>query len=210
MKSRRLLSTAVLTALLSAGCSDPKEPNEKNFAEAINRELAEDLECIRAKVPDKVRLDKDGKPAETGGHALLEALASAGLVVAHREDIADFWDRQPLPHLVYELTEKGKAAQPADKKPSPVFGNYFCYGRGRVVEITNFTPPANILSQVQYEYKVDELAEWAKTPALAEVEGKIADAVAGKLSAGRTTLLLTEKGWQSQAEYSRGMRAQRN
>jgi hypothetical protein len=189
-------------------CSDPKEASKENFEAALNRDLAHDRECLEFKLPAEYYAAAKGKAVGLD-QQWLEALARKGLV-AKRTETKDDWRGIRSAQDIYELTSKGAEFVPKDKGKKSGLGSSYtelCYGVGKVVEVTNFTAPSNTfgqtVSQVQFAYKVHDVAEWASEPPLTEFK-RLASAVRGEAITDEEMLLLTDNGWQTQAEFRRG------
>jgi hypothetical protein len=75
----------------------------------------------------------------------------------------------------YELSDKGLAAWRSDPK-QPGYGN-FCFGHFNVTAIENATPndPSNPTQYtVKYQYEVEGIPDWARTPESMRTFPKIA------------------------------------
>lgn len=203
---RVLAATCLITWL---GCSDPKEATKGNFAGALDQELAHDRECMRFELPAEFSVvDRSNYALD---YQLLEALASKGLV-SKRDEKRKNWRGVLEPQHVYELTPEGEKFVPKDRVlgQHDLSGTYLCYGTGKVDEVTNFTAPTSMLgttvSEVQFTYKVHNVAAWADQPELLQVKA-IASAVKGEPIAKRAMLMLTNDGWQTEDAFRRGKHA---
>lgn len=193
--------------ILSA-CSDPKDPTEGNFEEALENYYSKNLECVRvgksadeqgviAEILD-TRLDRDRDVPK------LSALADAGLIDIETVAI----DKQNVfgksigtaPGKRYILTDAGKSAQRADdgKQETRFSKSEFCYGHRDVTEITNFTEPTDAfglrISSVKYIYDLTDMPSWAENENVQKAFPQIAKAGDEEIE-DSDELVLTNNGW---------------
>lgn len=213
--------TAIVTglgAVLLAGCSDPRKASEGNFRRAIDTHFAKTRACINLPRGDVRRSDakSSGLPIlfavnsrdgdwMGGSREEADALVAAGLLRAQvttvqNEGVGGHDDTIAV--KAYDLTEKGKAAlgqpQEGTEHPDAQDARQLCYGIPTVIEITQFTQPADLFgmtaSHVAYTWRIDDPADWARDPHLLKAFPEMRNATARSLD-GRTDLVLTNKGW---------------
>lgn len=103
--------------------------------------------------------------------------------------------------VVYRPTEAGAKVIPksADRL---LGGNELCFARRNVVEVTNWTEPADVMgvrvSQVRYRYKIVDIAPWAQTARMLAAFPRIAKALGKVEGEDKASLILTNEGWAHQ------------
>jgi hypothetical protein len=175
-KSRAFVSAAI--AVLVAGCSDFKKPNEQNFMNALNSYYSHHEECLftntltfpyETAIKDQSGAGSKGMDALTG--SLLMKRQEAKLIGVNR----------------YTLTPAGERA-----------GGRFCYGHREITGITSFTPPVPVnglpTSTVVYRYVQRDVPIWADTDAMRAAFPALAKSVASDAH-DTARLELTINGW---------------
>jgi hypothetical protein len=201
----------LLGVLLLIGCASKKDANEKNFSEALNSYLAKKGQlCLGITSTWPVDLNEAERRGGMGTAAEMSALEKAGLVRSHE---AETEYTPPLSNrpvrakvLRYELTENGKTFYREKDRPG-LGGNKavqgdLCYGQQVLDKILKSQGPAaggdSKQASVFYTYRIENLAEWAKTPDIQRVFPGIASTIDG---AGKTVmnqaLTLTSQGWEA-------------
>lgn len=205
MKVYKLCSVFILIALLMAGCSSPKDANEKNFKAAaqdfLNTEYPNGY--IVANFPYQTEgLSFNNTPE------ILHELARLGLVAEteiSRRDIPSSFGREARVDIVYEydLTAEGNKFFKADFTQS-IMGNTlgaFAFGKATVAKIINFTEPASFMgytvSEVTYTYTVSDIPAWAKDAELLNLNKQLKQDVESSNTPvqRRDVFVLTDKGW---------------
>lgn len=149
-----LTSLAIVITL--GGCSDPKEANNSNFEEVINKYLLdkkENITCTRVgtNFPVDNRFGFEQK--------YLNRYAESGLLSVISKDIEekDFLTgkMKKKTKLIYNLTEKGEKYIKDGK---------FCFGTPVVDKINSFTEPTAFMgktvSEVRYQFVLDDIPSW--------------------------------------------------
>lgn len=193
---------AASMAFLISGCSDPKIPNEKNFAVAVQAYLDTTYpKCyLITQFPTTVEWDVGGMKTK------LRALAKAGLVLEKEGsyEIPTFGGRKRFaPAPAFTLTDEGKKFYKADavKLINGKTMGGFCFGKARVKQVDQFTEPSDTfgmrISRVNYTYEVKDLPTWAQSPAIQAVIPELkADAESDKVPIKKLdVLVLTNNGW---------------
>jgi DNA-binding MarR family transcriptional regulator len=190
-------------ALTISACSNPQDPNETNFKEAIQDFLSTTRKaCIE--VPNFPFKDKK---SSLDFHRNLNELVSIGLLNIEGSETTE---------ITLSLTEAGKKALTTFEKPYTYgysMGTQrsnvaFCYGDHRVVDITNFTEPANFggitISRVKFTYTTENFSEWAKnSQSLQSKNRNIIRDIKSEAEPvkSKAVLILTEKGWVHKKLY---------
>ena len=150
----------------AAGCK--KEIDVTEFKAAINKSFTGHHECVwpePIKLPVRANISKDERIGE------YNALTDAGLLI--REPEASIGGAEGMNK--YELSDKGHAAWTADPK-QPGYGN-FCFGHFNVTAIESATPdnPSNPTQYtIKYQYEVEGIPDWSRTPESMRTFPKIA------------------------------------
>lgn len=179
--SIRSFVVLVLSTVLVYGCSDPKEPNEKNFSMAIEDYYAKtDKYCFGKRIKEEIH----------GDLPHYEALSSIGLLKIIRKGRK--WGNR---FAIFDLTDKGKRVYVPNRG--------FCYGTLSVSNIVNYTEPQNLFGRkivrVKYKYKLVDIPDWALSLA-ADNNHKdyILSLMKSQINSqneATDTLMLTGKGW---------------
>jgi hypothetical protein len=160
------------------GCSNFKEPNEKNFKIALNAYYSHHDECLftnTLRFPyETSRSDESG-----AGSKGMDALTDSNLMKRQEGKLIGV-NR-------YELTPAGVRA-----------GGRFCYGHREVTAVPSFTPPAPVNGQptttVIYRYVMRDLPLWANTDAMRAAFPALAKSTSADPQ-DTAKLVLTINGW---------------
>ena len=201
----------LLGVLLPIGCTSKKDANEKNFSEALNSYLGKKGQlCLGIPSTWPVDLNEAERRGGMGTAAEMAALEKAGLVSSHETETeyTPPLSTRPVKARVlrYELTEDGKKFY-REKQTLVLVGTKgkqgdLCFGQQALDKIVKWEGPSSVgdskEASVFYTYKIENLAEWAKTPDIQRVFPGVASTIDG---AARTqmnqTLTLTDQGWQA-------------
>jgi hypothetical protein len=176
--------TALTAALLSSlailiGCSNFKEPNEKNFLPALNAYYSHHNECLFTNTltfPYETAA-KDQSGAGTKG---MDALTASDLMKRQEAKLIGV-NR-------YTLTPAGERA-----------GGRFCYGYREVTSVPSFTPPVTVngmpTTTVTYQYKLRDMPVWANTDAMRAAFPALAKS-ASPDAQDTAKMQLTINGWE--------------
>lgn len=172
---------------LIAGCSQNKQPNEKNFLTAINTYYADRNECLftdTLRFPYETAI-KDQSPTGSKG---MDALTASDLMKRQEAKVIGV-NR-------YTLTPAGERA-----------GGRFCYGHREAAGIVSFTPPAgpegHQTTTVTYRYVIRDLPVWANTDAMRQAFPDLAKSTSADPQ-DTTQLGLTTNGWQMAVDIAPG------
>ena len=206
-KAILLLSGA---ALLSACGDDPKAANKANFEKALNAHYAQMKQCV--KIGSRPNADGIIKEFRTDGSVqdkqlpFYNGLVSLGLLeaVTYQKDTKNFSGQVTgkADWVGYTFSNKGESfLRPAslDKGAFRTGARQLCYGTPQVVEIVNFTEPAEAMgakvSNVQYTYRLVDVAPWASDPALINQFEWLSERISNDSIATDDDLVLTNNGW---------------
>ena len=207
-KAVLLLSVA---ALLSACGDDPKTANKANFEKALNAHYALMKQCV--KIGSKPNADGIIQEFRTDGtvqdkqRPFYNGLASLGLLeaVTYQKDMKNFSGQVTgkADWVGYKFTDKGESfLRPAslDKGAFSTGARQLCYGTPQVVEIVNFTEAAEAMgakvSNVQYTYRLVDVATWASDPALTNQFEWLSERISNQSISKDDDLVLNSDGWK--------------
>ena len=206
-----LLGTALT---LSACGNDSKAANEANFETALNAHYAVMQQCIQigSKPNDEGIIQEYRSTAQTAGGnqgreiSFYNGLVDLGLLEAatYQRDERGFSGqvKGKADWVGYKFSENGKSyLRPAslDKGVFSTGSPQLCYGARQVVEITNFTEPAEVMgvkaSTVQYNYKIVDVEPWAKAPTFTSRYDRLPERLSDQSIEADDDLVLTNNGW---------------
>lgn len=188
------LGLLVLTLSLT-GCSNPQEASNSNFSKAIqaflsSREQALCLPLAKQQTPF-VLVNSSSDKRQT------DILVELGLLKSKKTqvEVSQLFGTTNKEGTEYDLTSDGKKY--LVELSSQRIG--FCTGTYKVSTIENFTTPTAYngitVSQVNFTYKLDNLAKWAKNPAVLNFDGKLKQLLETNERQGKATLFQTNNGW---------------
>ena len=207
IKAILLLSGA---ALLSACGDDPKAATKANFEKALNAHFAQMKQCV--KIGSKPNSDGIIQEFRTDGTVqdkqlpFYNGLVSLGLLAAvtYQKDTKNFSGQVTgkADWVGYKFSDYGQIfLRPAelDKGIFSTGARQLCYGTPQVVEIINFTEPAEAMgakvSNVQYTYRIVDIAPWASDPALINQFEWLSERISSDSITKDDDLVLTNNGW---------------
>lgn len=207
MSKLPLILTAGLVLLVA--CNSPRTPNAENFTKAINQYLEEHgRACTPISRPFPIDIPASASQSQYGFGPQLTALQQAGLVsetnttaAVHSMLDAVRGTTPPQPVRRYQLTAEG---QNYLQQVPGTFGptNGFCYGQKTVASILNWSSPVSmgdsLETEVNYTYKIVNLAPWARLPAIQQAFPDVGATVSGASKATqKITLRTTSAGWKA-------------
>jgi len=207
IKAILLLSGA---AILSACGDDPKAANKTNFEKALNAHYAQMKQCV--KIGSKPNSDgiiqefRTDRSVQDKHLPFYNGLVSLGLLeaVTYQKDTKNFSGQVTgsADWVGYKFSDKSNPyLRPAelDKGPFNIGARQLCYGTPQVVEIVNFTEPAEAMgakvSNVQYTYRLVDVAPWASDAALTNQYEWLMERITSESIAKDDDLVLTNNGW---------------
>ena len=211
MKSN-VLCIMVLGTFLLAGCGSKNDANGKNLSEATNAYLVKKGQLclgLASKWPVDLQDSDRGQGIVRGSQ--MAALEKAGLVRSHEAEteITPLSGAPPVKSKVlrYELTDDGKKFY-QEKEAAGLIGQKesrgdICFGQQALDSVTKTEGPIAVGDKKEmtlyYTYKIENLADWAKSPDVQSVFPGIVPTING---AGKTTLnqnlILTDHGWEAE------------
>ena len=208
IKAILLLSGAAF--FVTACGNDPKAANEANFKEALNAHYAQMKQCVRI----GSQPDADGIIQEfrTDGGVqdkqlpFYNGLVTLGLLdaVSYQKDTKNFSGQVTgkADWVGYKFSENGKTFLRPTELDAGAFSTgarQLCYGTPQVVEIINFTEPVQAMgakvSNVQYTYRLVDVAAWASDPAIINQFEWMSDRISNLSISKDDDLVLTNNGW---------------
>ena len=207
-----VLCIIVLGTFLLAGCGSKNDANEKNLSEATNAYLVKKGQLclgLASKWPVDLQDSDRGQGIVRGSQ--MAALEKAGLVRSHEAEIeiTPLSGARPVKSKVlrYELTDDGKKFYQEKEVPGLIGQKEsrgdICFGQQALDTVVRTEGPIAVGDKKEmtlyYTYKIENLADWAKTPDVQNVFPGIVSTING---AGKTTLnqnlILTDHGWEAE------------
>ena len=207
-----VLCIMVLATFLLAGCGSKNDANEKNLSEATNAYLVKKGQLclgLASKWPVDLQDSDRGQGIVRGSQ--MAALEKAGLVRSHEAEaeITPLSGARPVKSKVlrYELTDDGKKFYQEKEVPGLIGEKEsrgdICFGQQALDTVVRTEGPIAVGDKKEmtlyYTYKIENLADWAKSPDLQNVFPGIVSTING---AGKTTLnqnlILTDHGWEAE------------
>ena len=204
-----LLCVMVFGTLLLVGCGSKNDANEKNLSDATNAYLVKKGQlclAIATKWPVDLQ-DSDRGPGNVKGSEMA-SLEKIGLVRAQETEIevTPLSGARPVKVKVlrYELTDDGKKFYQEKEAPGLIGQKEsrgdLCFGQQALDSVIKTEGPITVGDKKEmtlyYTYKIENLADWAKSP---DVQNTFPGIVSTINGAGKTTLnqnlILTDHGW---------------
>lgn len=219
LKNVQIMGLAGLL-LISCGGS-PNDANDANFTKALNAYYEAHPDCIRMpqtkndKGYDYVAVIADdskplGKSNNENKLTPYIELSNVGILVAEKTTIEEkfFSQVREVPAMGFKLTDKAKSFLYEPTRNEKFFGDstHICYGHREVVEIDNFTEPADAfgakLSKVNYSYKIVNVADWFSN---LDDDGRFAKTklAANAIRKADDELVLSANGWVHHKQFNR-------
>jgi hypothetical protein len=208
---KNVLCVMVLGTLILLGCGSKNDVNEKNLSDATNAYLVKKGQLclgLAAKWPVDLQ-DSDRGPGMVRG-SQMAALEKVGLVQSHETEteITPLSGARPVKVKVlrYELTDDGKKFYQEKEAPGLIGQKEsrgdICFGQQALDTVVRTEGPVAVGDKKEmtlyYTYKIENLADWAKSP---DVQNTFPGIVSTINGAGKTTLnqnlILTDHGWEA-------------
>lgn len=218
LKRKAILLLSAAALILSACGNDPKAASEANFKKALNAHHAKKKECFRVGsepndegVIQEFRTDASRQDKQL---AFYNSLQNSGLLetVTYKKDTKNFSGQVTGKSnwIGFKFSDEGKTYL----RPSELDNGFFstgapqlCYGTPQVVEITNFTEPAEFMgvkaSSVQYTYKLVDVAAWANDPIISTRFKLMAERLSNQAIEKDDDMVLTNIGWVHHSELTK-------
>ena len=206
-----VLCIMVLGTFLLAGCGSKNDASEKNLSEATNAYLVKKGQLclgLAAKWPVDLQDSDRGVGSVKGSE--MAALEKVGLVRSQEAsvEITPLSGTRPVKSKVlrYELTDDGKKFYQEKEVPGLIGQKEsrgdICFGQQALDTVIKTEGPITIGDRKEmtlyYTYKIENLADWAKSP---DVQSTFPGIVSTINGAGKTTLnqnlILTDHGWET-------------
>jgi len=187
----RITLALVLTGMMASTTGCKKQLDTAQFKSAINQSYTGKHECIW---PEPIKLPVEIDPSKDDRIRIFDALADAGLLDRGTAEKQRFLFGTKGVNK-YDLSDKGHPSWTPDVD-HPGYGN-FCFGRFNVTTITSAIPndPSNPTQYtIHYQYEVEGIPEWARTPESMHAFPKIA-ADTSIQSATATVVKDSNGGW---------------
>lgn len=177
-------------AVTLAACSSAKDANKANFGKAVQDHLDNQSGlCVAIPASELPFTLKSNDLLTRNQKVRADALREAGALE---------------PAVEYQITEMGK--KHFFPPVAEGFGQRaaFCTGKYSIVTVDNFTEPSDAMgqkvSEVNFRYKVDAPAEWARSQGLRDAYKNVANEIQGDIQ-GKATLILTNNGWMHERMF---------
>ena len=195
---RSMMSILMVMPLLVA-CDDKRTANAGNFEQALQGYYDGHPECVALPIDFVLAAPVD---ADASWRGQADALVRAGLLsaVPSKRELTTSAVGAPV-SVQYALTTAG--AQAIRKGADSFLGGMtLCYAQRRIIKVTTFTAPAEVLgttaSRVSYGYELRDIAAWAKDGALQDSFPPIKAALATPNRSDIDGMVLTDKGWRDE------------
>ena len=204
-------------AIILTGCgNDPKAANEANFEKALNTYYAVKKQCVGiGNAPNNEGIIQEFRISGRVQNKQLpfyNGLRDLGLLetVSYQKDERTFSGEVigKADWIGFKFSEQGRTyLRPAelDKGFFNTGTPQLCFGTPQIVEITNFTEPAEIMgvkaSTVQYTYTLVDVAPWAHDPILSTKFKWMPDALSSQSIKSDDDMVLTNSGWVHHSEF---------
>lgn len=185
--SCRQVFSALVTLPLLVACDDRQTASPDNFARALQSYYDEHPDCVALPIDLSIGTPVGSTDPRRQG---AEALVAAGLLSVTPVNASAT--------VQYLLTTAGETA--IRKGADPFLGGMtLCYARRKIVKITSFTTPADVLgvkaSRVTFDYELRDIAAWAKAEPLQDAFPEIKSVLAAPSRADTEGVVLTAAGW---------------
>jgi len=200
-----LLSGAVI--ILSGCGSDLNAASKANFETALNAHYSKVKQCLaiggEPNAKGIIQEFKTGGAVQNNQLSFYNGMTSLGLLdaVTYQKDTRDFSGEiyGKSDWIGFKLSDEGqKYLKVSDDRLSSGTPQ-LCYGTPQVVEITGFTEPAESMgvkaSNVQYTYKLVDIASWATDPVVTALYPMLSQQLANKSIEKDDDMVLTSEGW---------------
>jgi hypothetical protein len=177
--SLKQASALIAVLALLDGCSSFKQPNEKNFMNALNAYYSHHDECL---FTNTLRFPYETARSDQG------IAGSKGMDALTASDLMKRQEAKLIGVNRYTLTPAGEHV-----------GGRFCYGHREVTAVPDFTPPVTVNGQqettVTYRYVLRDLPVWANTDAMRNAFPALAKSI-GTDPQDTAKMQLTINGWE--------------
>jgi len=185
-------------AFILSGCgSDQNAAGKANFEAALNAHYSKVKQCLaiggEPNAEGIIQEFKTGSAVQNNQLSFYNGMTNLGLLDAVGEVSGKSnW-------IGFKFSDEGKRYLKASDDRLRSGAPQLCYGTPQVVEITGFTEPAESMgvkaSNVQYTYKLVDIASWATEPVVMGQYPMLSQQLANKSIEKNDDMVLTSKGW---------------
>ena len=200
-----LLSGAVF--ILSGCGSDQNAAGKANFEAALNAHYSKVKQCLaiggEPNAEGIIQEFKTGGAVQNNQLSFYNGMTSLGLLdaVTYQKDTRNFSGEVSGKSnwIGFKFSDEGKRYLKASDDRLRSGAPQLCYWTPQVVEITGFTEPAESMgvkaSNVQYTYKLVDIASWATEPVVMGQYPMLSQQLANNSIEKNDDMVLTSKGW---------------
>ena len=194
---------------LTSSCSiNGQETSKSNFKRVIGQVMQHRPYCVPRSVPEAVPVQNGRAEPSRRVAALVHVGLAEGKSTMLSAALGGYvpakpGSPQPIPGVVYQLTEKAKKYEGTTSTLFNEAAPGFCYATATIVEVVRYTEPTNTpfgrMTTVTFSYRLTQIADWAKDPEIKAaffLQNEIDSADQVKESS--MPLVLTNEGWRNQ------------
>lgn len=195
-------------AIILSGCgNDQNAASKANFETALNAHYSKVKQCLAiGGEPNEEGIIQEFKTSGAVQNAQLSfynGMTSLGLLeaVTYQKDTRNFSGEVSgkSDWIGFKFSDEGKTYLKATIDRLSSGTPQLCYGTPQVVTITSFTEPAESMgvkaSNVQYIYKLVDVAPWASDPVVAAQYPMLSQQLSNKSIEKDDDMVLTSAGW---------------
>jgi hypothetical protein len=195
-------------ALILSGCGSYQNTVSKaDFEIALNNHYAKVKQClVIGEEPNAEGIIQEFKTGDTAQNTQLSfynGMTNLGLLdaVTYQKDKRNFSGEVSgkSDWIGFKFSDEGKKYLKVSDDRLGSGAPQLCYGIPQVVEITGFTEPAESMgikvSNVQYTYKLVDIASWATEPVVMGQYPMLSQQLANKSIEKDDDMVLTSEGW---------------
>lgn len=202
--AKPLVILAVLGSATLAGCSNPSDPNEKNFGAALSQYFVKKGQlCLNQRRVFPVTVtDMDLKlqqTTQTGTAGQMVALEAAGLVECTASGNGRLCS---LTDAAQPFIQEREATSWGVNGSTKVTQIDLCWGQKAIDKIVKWEGPMKFgdyqEARLTYTYKLDNTAEWARKPEIQAAFPLVKSTLEGAGSReSKHAVKLTNQGWEA-------------
>ena len=195
-------------AFILSGCgSDQNAASKANFEAALNAHYSKVKQCLtiggEPNVEGIIQEFKTGSAVQNNQLSFYNGMTNLGLLdaVTYQKDTRNFSGEVSgkSDWIGFKFTKEGKTYLKVTGDRLSSGESQLCYGTPQVVMIKGFTEPVESMgvkaSNVQYTYKLVDIAPWASDPVVTGQYPMLSQQVANKSIEKDDDMVLTSDGW---------------
>jgi len=195
-------------ALILSGCgSDQSTVSKADFEIALNNHYSKVKQCLviggEPNAEGIIQEFKTGGAVQDNQLSFYNGMTNLGLLdaVTYQKDNRNFSGEVSgkSDWIGFKFSDKGKTYVKATVDRLSSGAPQLCYGTPQVVTITSFTEPAESMgvkaSNVQYTYKLVDVAPWATDPVVAAQYPMLSQQLSNNSIERNDDMVLTSDGW---------------